>query len=108
MSEGAENKIDVYETNRFTKALTKLSESALQAVEDEIELIIDNPTTGELKKGDLSYMRVHKFKVDSGLVLLGYSWIEQKLELYLLSIGSDENFYPDAKAKRKADIKLMK
>jgi mRNA-degrading endonuclease RelE of RelBE toxin-antitoxin system len=107
MSAGAENKIDVYETNRFTKALTKLSESALQAVEDEIEQIIDNPTIGELKKGDLSYMRVHKFKVDSGLVLLGYSWMEEKLELYLLSVGPHVNFYRDAKAKRKADLRLM-
>ncbi|MEH6825646.1 MAG: type II toxin-antitoxin system RelE/ParE family toxin [Motiliproteus sp.] len=108
MSEGAASKIDVYETNRFTKALERLSESALQGVEDEIERIIEDPTIGEQKKGDLNYMRVHKFKVDSGLVLLGYSWVEQKLELYLLSIGSHENFYREAKTTRKADLKLMK
>ena len=40
MSDGAASKIDVYETNRFTKALNKLPESALRDVEDEIERVI--------------------------------------------------------------------
>ncbi len=40
-------------------------------------------------------------------VLLGYSWLDDKLELYLLSIGPHENFYTDQKKHRKADLKLI-
>ncbi|MEX2990351.1 type II toxin-antitoxin system RelE/ParE family toxin [Serratia fonticola] len=108
MSEGQNGKqIEVFETSRFAKALARLPEQFLAVVEDHIDLIIDNPEIGELKKGDLSYLRVHKFQLNNQQVLLGYSWIEGKLELYLLSLGSHENFYQDQKRQRKADLKLI-
>ncbi|WP_320819138.1 type II toxin-antitoxin system RelE/ParE family toxin [Thalassolituus sp.] len=51
---------------------------------------------------------VHKFKINGQLTLLGYSWTEYgKLTLYLLSIGSHENFYETVKARQYADINLM-
>jgi mRNA-degrading endonuclease RelE of RelBE toxin-antitoxin system len=103
-----QNKIDVYEAPRFTKALAKLPEDQVRVIEDEIEKIIDNPEIGELKKGDLSHLRVHKFRVDSQQVLLGYTWLEDKIEIYLLQLGSHENFYRDMKSSRKADLKLLK
>lgn len=43
-------KINVYEINRFTKALNKLPDSLLPIVEDKIEKIIDNPLIGEQKR----------------------------------------------------------
>lgn len=100
-------KIDIYESSRFSKALDRLSEQQLMVVEDQIELIMTTPEMGELKKGDLSYLRVHKFQLNNQLALLGYSWIEQKIELYLLSLSSHENFYQEQKRLRKADLKLM-
>lgn len=100
-------KIDIYETSRFSKALDRLSEQQLRVVEDQIELIITAPEMGELKKGDLNYLRVHKFQLNNQLTLLGYSWIEQKIELYLLSLSSHENFYQEQKRLRKADLKLI-
>ncbi|MBO1272945.1 MULTISPECIES: type II toxin-antitoxin system RelE/ParE family toxin [Shewanella] len=103
-----QSEIDVYESRRFEKALAKLSQSQLMVVEDEIEKVIANPELGELKKGDLSHLRVHKFSMDNQQVLLGYSWIEDKLELYLLSIGHHENFYTKMKESRKGDLKLVK
>jgi len=39
-------------------------------------------------------------------VLLGYSWVEQRLALYLLSLASHENFYDEMKKARKADLSL--
>lgn len=98
--------IDIYETNRFSKKLGSLSSSQQKIVEDEIDLIAANPDIGIQKKGDLSYLRVHKFKLDGQLCLLGYHWIEGKLELYLLLLGCHENFYDDMKKRRKADIKF--
>lgn len=100
-------KIDVYESSRFAKALGRLSEGQLMLVEDQIELIIANPELGELKKGDLSYLRVHKFQLNHQLTLLGYSWAAQKIELYLLSLSAHENFYQEQKRLRKADLKLI-
>lgn len=103
-----QNEIDVYESNTFSKQIANLSEKQLQVVEDEIDKIIDNPEIGERKVGDLSYLWVHKFKLEGQLVLLGYSWVENKLELYLLNVGPHENFYQEVKKRRKADIQLIK
>ena len=77
-------------------------------VEDEIEKIIEDPEIGEQKKGDLAFLRVHKFQLDKQLALLGYSWIEDRLEIYLLQLGSHENFYKKIKGQRKVDQKLIK
>lgn len=108
MSEGPNGQqIDVYETSRFSKALARLPEQLLKVVEDEIERVIADPDIGELKKGDLNYLRVHKFQLNNQLTLLGYSWVEGKLELYLLSLGSHENFYQEQKRQRKTDLKLI-
>ena len=106
MCAGRSEKIEVFQTRRFGKALDKLPHAALVSVENEIELIIENPLLGELKKGDLNYLRVHKFHLGKQLVLLGYSWVEQRLALYLLSLASHENFYDEMKKARKADLSL--
>ena len=99
--------VDIYESRRFTKALSKLSPSQLVIVEDEIEKIIEDPNLGETKKGDLSHLKVHKFKVDNQQLLLGYSWIENKIEIYLLHIGSHNNFYQKMKVTRKIDVNFI-
>ncbi|WP_213992731.1 type II toxin-antitoxin system RelE/ParE family toxin [Sodalis sp. dw_96] len=100
-------RIDVYETRRFTKALAKLPRDVLKVIEDEIDAIIADPSIGEQKKGDLRFLRVHKFSLNTQLMLIGYSWLENKLELYLLSLGTHENFYLQQKLHRKADLKLI-
>ncbi len=103
-----QNELSIYESKRFEKALSKLSEAQLKLVEDEIDKIIACPSTGEQKKGDLAHLRVHKFKLENQQALLGYSWIEQRLEIYLLQFGSHENFYQKVKNQRKTDLKRMK
>ncbi len=102
-----QKEIEIYQSNLFEKQLKKLSEKDLALVEDEIDKVIENPEIGERKKGDLSYLWVHKFKMNGHLVLLGYSWQETKFELYLLSVGPHENFYDEMKNRRKADLKLI-
>ncbi|BCG63611.1 MAG: toxin, ParE family [Methyloprofundus sp.] len=100
--------IDVYQSRRFEKVLKKLPEPQLKIVEDEIDIIIKEPEIGELKKGDLAHLRVHKFKIDNEQVLLAYSWIANKIEIYLLYLGSHENFYKKMQEQRKIDLKLIK
>lgn len=100
--------IEVNETSTFRKSLNRLSEDKRSLVEEEIEKIIEDPDLGEQKKGDLSHMWVHKFKLDRQEVLLGYSWLKDKLVLTLMYLGPHENFYSDAKKRRKADLKIIK
>lgn len=107
MSEENESNIAVYETPTFTKAFKKLSDKSKDSVDEEINLIIRNPKIGEHKKGDLSHLWVHKFILNKKQVLLGYSWQEEQLELWLLNIGPHENFYDKAKNSRKSDLKSM-
>ncbi len=103
-----QTEIDVYQSTRFEKVLRKLPEPQLKIVEDEIDKIIEEPEIGELKKGDLSHLRVHKFKIDNEQILIGYYWIENNIEIYLLCLGSHENFYKKMKEQRKIDLKLIK
>ncbi len=103
-----QNEISVYESRRFEKALQKLSETELTLVEDQIDRIIAEPMIGEQKKGDLSHIWVHKFKLGAKPVLLGYSWVDSELALYLLNIGPHENFYSGMKKNRKTDLKIIK
>lgn len=102
------NEIEVFMARRFEKKFDALSEQERKEVDDQIELIIETPEIGERKKGDLSYVWVHKFRMTNQQYLLSYSWVEDRLEIYLLSIGSHENFYDDQKKHRKADLKLIK
>ncbi len=102
-----EKQIDVFESRIFEKQMSKLSKAQCEVVEDEIDNIIEDPKLGTRKKGDLSHIWVHKFKMDNQEVLLGYSWVEDKIELYLLNIGPHENFYTAMKHRRKADLKLI-
>jgi mRNA-degrading endonuclease RelE of RelBE toxin-antitoxin system len=106
--------VDIIWSNVFKKAYKKSSATIQDKIDDEIERIIEQPDPdmgeqrGEQKKGDLNYLWVHKFKLNGQLTLLGYSWnAAGHLTLYLLSIGSHENFYDNVKARRGADTNLI-
>lgn len=46
---------------------------------------------------DLAGIRVYKFKLNKQLTLLGYEYDGETVTLYLLKLGSHENFYRDLK-----------
>lgn len=93
------NNIQIFQTNTFKKAYKKLHEAQLKIVNEAIQTIIDNPTIGTLKKGDLNTVRVYKFKLSAQLMLLAYAFENDTLILTLLALGSHENFYRDLKIK---------
>lgn len=80
---------------RFIKQIKKLSKKTQEDVQYQIYEILDNPEIGERKKGDLSIVRVHKFKIKTQLYLLAYRVIENNI--YLYSVDTHENFYRDLK-----------
>jgi len=89
----------VLQTPSFKKTVKKLHKNQKQDLDDAIKVLMEEPTTGEQKKGDLSYLRVYKFKMVNQLTLLGYSYEEGTLTLELIALGPHENFYRDVKLR---------
>lgn len=87
----------VLQTSSFKKAVKKLHKSQKSDLDIAVKELMEEPLLGELKKGDLSFMRVYKFKMAKQLTLLGYSYEDGAVVLELLTFGSHENFYRDAK-----------
>lgn len=87
----------VAQTQSFKKAVKKLHKNQKTDLDNAVKLLMENPLLGEQKKGDLSFMRVYKFKMVKQLTLLGYSYEDGVAVLELLTFGSHENFYRDAK-----------
>ncbi|MFT2097449.1 type II toxin-antitoxin system RelE/ParE family toxin [Marinomonas sp. 2405UD66-6] len=91
------NNIQVLQTSSFKKAVKKLHKNQKTDLDKAIRDLMEEPKLGEQKKGDLSFMRVYKFKMAKQLTLLGYSYEDGALVLELLTLGSHENFYRDVK-----------
>ena len=79
----------------FKRTYKKLHANEKNKVNDAIRVIIENPTIGQEKKGDLVGVFVYKFKVHNQEMLLAYEWNAQKR--LLLALGVHENFYRDLK-----------
>ncbi|MGF1694031.1 type II toxin-antitoxin system RelE/ParE family toxin [Photobacterium kagoshimensis] len=88
----------VLQTTTFKKAAKKLHANQKKDLDNAIRELMDNPLLGEQKKGDLSFLRVHKFKMVKQLTLLGYSYEDGTVILELIALGSHENFYRDVKS----------
>ncbi|MDD5241450.1 MAG: type II toxin-antitoxin system RelE/ParE family toxin [Sulfuricella sp.] len=82
-------------TPTFDRAEKKLLARDKKTVADAVREVMDNPNVGEVKKGDLAGVFVHKFKINKQEILLSYRL--SKDELLLIALGSHENFYRDMK-----------
>jgi len=80
----------IYQSRLFEKKLNKKEKTEL---DEEIKKIIQNPSVGTEKKGDLRGVFVHKFKIKTTLYLLSYHLVADGLELIM--IGAHENYYRD-------------
>ena len=85
------------QTSSFKKAVKKLHKNQKADLDNAVRELMEDPLLGEPKKGDLSFMRVHKFKMVKQLTLLGYSYEDGTVVLELITLGSHENFYRDTK-----------
>ena len=87
----------VLQTPTFIKVVKKLKANQKKELDSAIKELMAKPTLGEQKKGDLSFLRVYKFKMNKQLMLLGYSFDDGTLILELMALDSHENFYRDIK-----------
>jgi len=89
--------LKIKQTSLFKKTVKKLSKQSKGCLDEEIKRLVKNPTLGVQKKGDLDFLRVHKFKISKQQYLLGYTYNEEQVILTLLKLGVHENFYRDIK-----------
>ncbi len=87
--------IRVEQSAMFRRAYKKLHSNQKADVDDAVADIVENPTIGEPKIGDLAGVFVHKFSCKGQLTLLAYKYDPQSR--FLLLLGSHENFYRDLK-----------
>ena len=85
----------VFQMPRFKNYVKKLPRHFQQIILDAVEDVFANPDVGELKKGDLAGIRVHKFKIVRQLTLMAYKAESDSLVLY--QVGPHENFYKNLK-----------
>ncbi|MFC4699805.1 type II toxin-antitoxin system RelE/ParE family toxin [Glaciecola siphonariae] len=89
--------ITVLQTQNFKKAVKKLHKNQKFDLDKAVKAIMEDPLLGEQKRGDLSFLRVHKFKMVKQLTVLEYSHENGTVVLELFALGSHENFYRDVK-----------
>jgi len=87
----------ILQTPTFKKAIKKLHKNQKVDLDRAVRELMKDPYLGELKKGDLAFLRVYKFKMVKQLTLLGYSYEDGTVTLELMALGSHENFYRDIK-----------
>ncbi|ASJ23862.1 type II toxin-antitoxin system RelE/ParE family toxin [Laribacter hongkongensis] len=85
------------QTRRFGRQYKKLHDNTAADVDDAVDVVCSNPDAGNQKKGDLSLLRVYKFRSNGQLYLLGYIQDDGIRLLYLDAVGPHENFNRDLK-----------
>ena len=91
----SEQSVQVLQSAAFARAYKKLHKNQKIDVDNAVEVIVQSPEIGELKRGDLAGVYVHKFESQNQLMLLAYEY-DPKTRMLLL-LGSHENFYRDLK-----------
>jgi mRNA-degrading endonuclease RelE of RelBE toxin-antitoxin system len=89
--------MQVTQTLTFKRQSKKIHVNEKIDLDNAIRKIISDPEKGEMKKGDLSGVRIYKFKMQRKLTLIAYEILSNKKEIVLLTFGSHENFYRDLK-----------
>ena len=87
--------VQVLQSAVFKRAYKRLHPNQKADVDDAVADIVQDPTLGEAKKGDLAGVFVHKFKASGQLTLLAYEY-DPGTRLLLL-LGTHENFYRELK-----------
>ena len=90
----------ILQSGSFERKVKRFGKQEKKALDKQILKIVEDPSVGTEKKGDLCGVYVHKFKIKNTQYLLSYRFIETDLELIM--IGPHENYYRDLKNYLKA------
>lgn len=86
----------IYQSRSFELKVKKFNKIEKNNLDSEIKKIVENPSIGIEKKGDLRGIFVYKFKIKTMLYLLSYRLVTHGLELIM--VGAHENYYRDLKS----------
>ena len=86
----------IIQSRSFERKVKKFGKREKKVLDNQIQRIIDNPSIGQEKRGDLRGVYVYKFKLQAAQYLLSYRFVGADLELIM--IGPHENYYRDLKA----------
>lgn len=89
----------IQQTLSFKQTVKPLHKNQKADLNAAIKVILSNPQVGQQRKGELSEVRVYKFKMTHLLTLLAYTWEAKQNLITLLKLGSHENFYRELKHK---------
>jgi len=85
----------ILQSRSFERKVKKFSKQDKVILDKQIQIIVEKPSIGEEKKGDLRGVHVHKFKIKTILYFLSYRFMGDNLELIM--IGPHQNYYRDLK-----------
>lgn len=85
----------IYQSRSFEKTIKSFSKQEKEILDEEIKKLVENPSIGREKRGDLKNVLVHKFKIETLQYLVAYRSAGKDLELIM--IGPHENYYRDLK-----------
>ena len=86
---------EIIQSPLFAKKKKRLHKNQIKDLDEAVRKIVQDPEIGNLKVGDLSGVRVYKFKSMNSVILLAYEVIESSIFLY--TFGSHQNFYRELK-----------
>ncbi|WP_425363355.1 type II toxin-antitoxin system RelE/ParE family toxin [Candidatus Tisiphia endosymbiont of Hybos culiciformis] len=89
----------ILQTNTFKKVAKKLHPNQKDCLDNAIRIILSDPLVGIEKVGDLSNIRVYKFRMIEQHTILAYMYNQREQSIILLALGSHENFYRDLKTQ---------
>lgn len=89
----------ILQSRSFERRVKKFTKRQKNKLGQEVHKIMDKPSIGSEKKGDLRGVYVHKFKIHTVQYLLSYKFLGTLLELIM--IGPHENYYRDQKSYQK-------
>ena len=78
---------------KFNRQKKRLAPDVQAALDKEVQAILENPLSGEPKKGALRGVRVRKFTVRDQLYLLAYELDSGARQAIMLAVGVHESFY---------------
>jgi len=84
---------DAQDLSKFRGQFKKFFPKEQEIIRTEIRKILASPLTGQVKKGSLVGVRVHKFKIHHQLYLLAYEPDAKANIVYLYALDTHEGFY---------------
>ena len=85
----------IIQSRSFERKVKRFGKREKKVLDKQIRGILENPSIGQEKKGDLRGIYVYKFKLQAVQYLLSYRFVDDDLELIM--IGPHENYYRDLK-----------